>query len=71
MKEGIKVTLAEALEAVSRGEDGEQYRKRVARIRRLAAERDALEDAIAVLGNDPRSSKKKKRLEKVKKMIEN
>ena len=60
------MTLLEVLEAVSRGEDGEQYRKRVSRIRRLATERDVLEDAIAVLGNDPRAIEKKERPKDVK-----
>ena len=64
------VTIGEALEMINRGETPEQYRKRKARLRRLTEERDFLEDGIEILGDDPRAEKKRKRLEKVKKMIE-
>ena len=66
----MAVTLAEALELMIRGETEEQYKKRIAKIRRLANERDNLIDAIEVLGDDPRVEKKKIRLDKVVKMIE-
>ena len=63
-------TIGEALEMINRGEAPEQYRKRKARLRKLTEERDFLEDGIEILGDDPRAEKKRKRLEKVKKMIE-
>lgn len=66
----MKQTLDEAIDMIMRGETAEQYEKRIKRIRRLANEREALEDAIEVLGNDPRADKKRKRLEKVYAMIE-
>ena len=64
--EGVtKMTIEQALEMISRGETPEEYTKRIKRIKRLANERDALEDAIDVLGEDPRAEKKKTRLAKV------
>lgn len=63
------MTLVEVFEMIDRGETPEQYKKRIKRLRRLANERDDLEDAIAILGNDPRADKKRKRLAKVKIMI--
>ena len=65
----MKMTLAQAFEMIDRGETTEQYEKRVKRLRRLSNERYDLEDAIAILGNDPRADKKRKRLAKVKMMI--
>lgn len=66
----MKMTLAQAFEMIDRGETPEQYEKRVKRLRRLLNERYDLEDAIEVLGDDPRADKKKKRLAKVVAMIE-
>ena len=66
----MKMTLAQAFEMIDRGETPEQYEKRVKRLRRLYNERYDLEDAIEVLGDDPRADKKKKRLAKVVVMIE-
>lgn len=74
-----KMTIAEALEAIDRGETAEQYKKRIARIRRLANERDDLIDAIEVLSDGrygdtekykDRVEKKQKRLAKVLAMID-
>ena len=68
------MTLDEALDMLMRGETTEQYKKRKARIRRLANERDELMDAIQVLSEEPvdheKVAKKSKRLEKVLQMIE-
>lgn len=64
------MNINQAIEAIMRGETSEQYKKRQARLRRLAEERDWLEYSIEVLGEDPRAEKKKARLEKVLKMIE-
>ena len=66
----MAVTLGEALEMIARGETEEQYKKRKARLRRLSWERDFLEDGIEILGDDPRADKKRVRLAKVKKMME-
>ena len=55
---------------IARGETPEQYKKRVAKLRRLYNERYELEDAIDVLGDDPRAEEKKKRLVKVPHKIE-
>ena len=66
----MALTLIQFIEATLRGETEEKYKKRVARIRRLANERDALIDSIEVLGDDPRADKKRARLERVEKMIE-
>lgn len=55
---------------IARGETSEQYEKRVKRLRRLYNEKYDLEDAIDVLGDDPRADKKKTRLAKVNAMIE-
>lgn len=63
-----KLTLTEALDAISRGETTEEYLRRKARIRRLSNERWDLVDAIEVLkecGDIDRAAKKQKRLEKV------
>lgn len=56
------MTLKEALEMIDRGELPKEYKTRAAKIRRLSTERDFLIDGIEVLGDDPRSEKKKKRL---------
>lgn len=63
------MTIDEAIDAICRDETPEQYKKRLAKIRRLTNERDYLEDAIEVLEGDPRQEKKIKRLAKVKAMI--
>lgn len=63
------MTLYQALEMIERGESPEEYKKRMARLKRLYNEKYDLEDAIEILGNDPRSEKKKKRLKKVETMI--
>ncbi len=66
--------LEEAVEAIMRGETSEQYRKRLARLRRLSNERDELEDTIQLLTGDPeyeaKLTKKRRRLEKVAAEIE-
>ena len=59
------MTLEQFFEAIDRGETTEQYNKRIARIKRLVNEREALEDAIEILGDDPRANKKRARLAKV------
>ena len=59
------MTLEQFFEAIDRGETTEQYNKRIARIKRLVNEREALEDAIEILGDDPRANKKRSRLAKV------
>ena len=64
------MTLEQAFEMLFRDETPEQYKKRLARIKRLANERYDLIDAIEVLADDPRAEKKKKRLAKVEQMIE-
>jgi len=61
----MRMTLAEAFEMIGRGETPEEYKKRIQRIRRLANERDALQDAIEILGDDPRADRKRARLQKV------
>lgn len=64
------MTFEQMIEMVFRGETPKQYKKRIARIKRLANERDDLMDAIEVLGDDPRATRKQKRLAKVLQMIE-
>lgn len=59
------MTLSEAFDMIGRGETPEEYKKRIQRIRRLANERDALQDAIEILGDDPRAERKRARLQKV------
>ena len=70
----MKLTLAQALEAISRGETSEQYAKRMRKIRRLANERDDLMDWISVFDECPEDAaiveKKRQRLDKVLAMIE-
>lgn len=70
----MKVTLAEALEMIVRGETNEQYEKRIKKLRRYCNERYDLEDAIEVLEGDPmykeKLEKKKARLKKVLKYID-
>lgn len=73
----MRFTIDQALEMISRGEDPDQYEKRIKRIRRLVNERDDLQDAIDVLKefgdckkDMVRLRKKEKRLEKVLKMME-
>lgn len=70
----MKMTLAQALEAIARGETPEQYAKRLRRIRRLANERDDLMDWISVFDDSPEDApivkKKRDRLDRVLAMIE-
>ena len=63
------MTLYEALDMIDHGETSEQYKKRIAKIRRYANERDALQDAIEVLQGDERQAKKIKRLKKVEQIL--
>ena len=65
----MKMTLAQAMEAVERGETPEQYEKRIRKMRRLSIERDFLEDAIFMLEGD-RKKKKQDRLDAVNQMLE-
>ena len=64
------MTLDDALEMIKRGETPEEFKKRKSKIRRYANERDSLEDAIEVLGDDPRAEKKRARLAKVNRMLQ-
>lgn len=66
----MKMTIYEALEMIDRGETPEEYEKRVKKIRKYSKEKDDLEDAIEVLGDDPRVIKRKKRLAKVNELLE-
>lgn len=66
----MKHTLIEYLDMIQRGESEEEYIKRKNRLHKLSTEMYDLEDAISVLGDDPRSIKKKARLEKIKIQIE-
>ena len=69
----MKMTLAQAFEAIGRGETPEQYEKRMKRIRRLANERDDLYASLTVLtdpGDEAKAAKKQERLTKVLQMIE-
>lgn len=66
----MKMTLQQACEMFARGETPEEYERRIKRLRRLANERDDLEDAIEVLKGDPRAKTKQKRLAKVLAEIE-
>lgn len=65
----MKMTLAQAMEAVERGETPEEYEKRIKKLRRLGIERDFLEDAIFALDGDKRE-KKQARLDMVNRMIQ-
>ena len=64
------MTIDEAIEMIILGETPEQYKKRKTKLNRLVNERFDLEDAIDVLGDDPRATKKKERLDKVLQMID-
>ena len=64
------MTLYDAMEMIDRGESTEEYKKRMTRIRRLSNERDFLMDAIDILGDDPRVEKKRTRLAKVNKLLQ-
>ena len=69
----MKLTLAQALEAISRGETSEQYVKRLRRIRRLANERDDLMDWLEICDTPEDAeiaAKKRERLNKVLAMID-
>lgn len=75
----MKMTLAEALEMIHRGETPEQYEKRVRKIRRLSEELFELRDALDILEDEslPRTEKdirraaeKRARMQKVKEMLE-
>lgn len=66
----MSMTLYETLDMIQRGETPEQYRKRIAKIRRYANERDALQDTIEVLQGDERQAKKINRLKKVEQILE-
>ena len=65
----MKMTLAQAIEAVERGETPEEYEKRIKRLRKLGIERDFLEDAIFMLDGEKRA-KKQARLDRVNRMIQ-
>ena len=73
-KEGtMKMTIVEALDAISRGETAEQYAKRITQIKRLVNEREKLEDALMVLTDAEdaeKAARKRKRLQKVLSQIE-
>lgn len=60
------MNMYEFIDAVMHGETSEQYAKRMARIRRLANERDGLEDGIETLRGDiePRRVEKRQKMEK-------
>lgn len=62
--------LRDALEMIVRGETPEEYKKRMTKIKRLVNERDFLVDAIDMLGDDPRVEKKRTRLAKVNKLLQ-
>lgn len=68
------MTIDEAIDMITRGETPEQYKKRTARIRRLANERDDLEDSIQVLkeyGDSEKDMLKlKKKQERLIKVLE-
>ena len=69
----MRVTLTEAFDMINRGETAEQYKARQAKLRRLANERDSLEDALEILtepGDADKRAKKEKRLAKVLEEIE-
>ena len=69
----MRMTLAQAFEAIERDETPVQYARRYAKIRRLVSERIALEDALSVLtdpGDEERAEEKRKRLAKVLTMLE-
>ena len=57
--------IHEALDMIYRRETQEQYEQRIVKLRRLVNERETLEDAVDVLGDDPRSVNKRKRLQVV------
>lgn len=64
----MRMTFAQAMEAVEHGETPEQYEKRMRKVRRLSVERDFLEDAIFMLEGE-REKKKQERLDKVNQML--
>lgn len=72
----MRMTMAQTLEAIGKlrpGETLEDYKKRMAKLRRYGNERDFLADAIAILDSPEDQEKRKKkraRLEKVLDMIE-
>lgn len=59
------MTIDQCIDMIVRGETSEQYKKRNQRLRKLTIERDYLQDAILILGNDERALKKQARLQKV------
>ena len=66
----MKLNINQAIEAIMRGETPEQYKARIQKLRKLGIERDFLIEGIEILEGDERAEKKKKRLEKVLRMIE-
>lgn len=67
----MKVSINQFTEMVARGELPEEYVKRTRRLNKLVQERDFLEDALTILTpEDCNYIKKKTRLDKVLKLIE-
>lgn len=67
----MKVSMNQFTEMVARGELPEEYVKRTHRLNKLVQERDFLEDALTILTpEDCNYIKKKTRLDKVLKLIE-
>ena len=68
------MTVYEALDMINHGETTEQYKKRMAKLRRYVRERDDLEDWISVFDECPEDAeivaKKRERLSKVLAKIE-
>lgn len=65
----MKMTLLETLDMIQRGEMPEQYKKRLAKLRKYALERDFLQDAIEALDGGERQERKIKRLERVEQIL--
>lgn len=64
------MTISEALEMIDRGETPEAYKKRVARLRRLVNEREALEDALTVLTEPEDAARREKKERRLAAVVE-
>ena len=68
------MNIDQAVEMIVRGETEAEYKKRIAKLRKLSIERDFLEDAIELLKDSDRyadiTEKRQRRLERVNAQIE-
>lgn len=64
------MTITEAFDMIDRGETPEEYKKRMARLRRYVNERDALEDALSILTEPEDAARREKKERRLAVVVE-